>query len=96
MGPGCTWEPFDLEEDDYWETVEYLEKLTKEDREARFHGPEIDGDIQQDHSSPDTDDYLTWLDSLVVRGKLPGPVSKRQMRRKSNKSVQTRPTSEPV
>jgi hypothetical protein len=74
MSPGCFWEPFDLGENDYWEAVDYLERLTPDDMRSRHRDPGIKGEIQPDYSAPETDAYLTWIDSLIQRGHLTGPV----------------------
>jgi hypothetical protein len=72
MSPGCVWSPFQLSEDDYSQTVARLECFTPDDLRGRHRDPRIVGEIQPDYSAPDTDDYQTWLDSLVQRGHLPG------------------------
>jgi hypothetical protein len=70
MSPDCIWQPFDLSEDEYWQAVQRLEQFTPEDLRGRHRDPCIVGEIQQDYSAPDTDHYLTWLDSLKQRGLL--------------------------
>ena len=45
---------------------------TPDELKCWHRDPHIVGEIQPDHSAPDTDDYLVWLDSLVQRGHLPG------------------------
>src|SRR5215813_928135 len=72
MSPGCIWQPFELSEADYWQAVQQLEQFTHSDLRSRHRDPQIAGEIQPDYGAPDTDDYLTWLDSLVKRGHLPG------------------------
>lgn len=70
MSPGCIWQPFELSEDEYLQAVERLEQFTPEDLRSRHRDPCIAGEIQQDYSAPDTDHYLTWLESLRQRGLL--------------------------
>ena len=72
MSPGCVWQPMELSEDDYWNAVERLERLTPDEITGRQRDPHITGAIRPDYSAPETDDYLVWLDSLVQRGFLPG------------------------
>ena len=72
MSPGCVWEPFELDEDEYWQAVTKLEQFTSDDLRSRHRDPQIAGEIQSDHSAPDTDNYIVWLNSLVHRGHLPG------------------------
>jgi hypothetical protein len=80
MSPGCIWEPFELREDDYWQAIAHLEQLTPDDLRSRHRDPHIAGEIQQDYSAPETDDYIVWLDSLVQRGHLPGAHHERRPR----------------
>ena len=64
----------ELSEDDYWNAVERLERLTPDEITGRHRDPHITGAIRPDYSAPETGDYLVWLDSLVQRGFLPrGP-----------------------
>ena len=72
MSPGCTWLPFELSEDEYSRAIARLESLTPDEVRGRHRDAHIVGEIQPDYSAPDTDDYQTWLDSLVQRGHLPG------------------------
>lgn len=67
MSPGCIWAPFELSEDDYWQAVERLERVTPDDMKIRHRDPQIEGEIRQDYSAPDTDNYIIWLDSLAQR-----------------------------
>lgn len=70
MSSGCVWQPFQLSEDEYWQAVQRLEQFTLDDLKSRHRDPQITGEIQPDYAAPDTDNYLTWLDSLVRRGLL--------------------------
>lgn len=72
MSPGCEWQPFELSEDDYYQLVEALERLTPEDLKLRHRDPQIVGEIRPDYDGPDTDDYDVWAESLVHRGYLSG------------------------
>ena len=72
MSPGCFWSPFELSEGEYSHAIARLESFTPNDLRGRHRDPRIVGEIQPDYSAPDTDDYQTWLDSLVHRGHLPG------------------------
>ncbi len=76
MSPGCIWEPFELEEDDYWEAVSKLEGLTPGDLAVRHRNPQIEGEIQADYSAPETDSYVVWLESLKRRGLSPNNSAK--------------------
>lgn len=80
MSPGCIWSPFELSEDDYSQAIARLECFTPDDLRGRHRDLRIVGEIQPDYSAPDTDDYQTWMDSLVRRGHLPGS-SFREVRR---------------
>ena len=71
MSPGCIWNPFKLEEADYWEAVSKLESMTSEDLAARHRDPQIAGEMQADYSAPKTDNHMVWLESLKRRGLLP-------------------------
>ena len=71
MSPGCIWTPFELHEDDYWAAVERLERFTPDDLKGRHRNPQIEGEIRQDDSAPDTEDYWVWLKSLAHRGLVP-------------------------
>jgi len=68
MSSGCTWEPFELSEDSYWQAVERLEQFRPDDLKSRHRDPYIEGEIRADYSSPDTEDYSVWLDSILRRG----------------------------
>ena len=72
MSSGCVWSPFELSEDEYYQAVARLERFTPDELKCWHRDPHIVGEIQPDHSAPDTDDYFVWLDSLVQRGHLPG------------------------
>jgi hypothetical protein len=73
MSRGCIWGPFELTEEEYWQAVDHLQRLNSEDLSSRHRDPHIVGKIQPDYASPQVDDYLAWLRSLVQRGHLPGP-----------------------
>jgi hypothetical protein len=53
MSPGCIWEPFTLFEDQYWQAIEHLERLTPEDLKSRHRDLQIVGEIQPDYAAPD-------------------------------------------
>ena len=72
MSPGCVWSPFELSEDDYYQAVARIEQFTPDDLRSRHRDPHITSEIQPDYTTPDTDDYRVWIDSLVQRGHLPG------------------------
>ena len=72
MSPGCVWSSFELSEDEYFQAIARLERLTPEDLRGRHRDPHIAAEIRPDYSAPETDDYLVWLDSLVQRGHFPG------------------------
>jgi hypothetical protein len=72
MSPGCVWQPFELNEEEYWRAVQRLEHLTPDDLSSHHRDPHISGEIQPDYAAPETEDYLVWLQSLVKRGHLPG------------------------
>jgi hypothetical protein len=71
MSSGCIWTPFELSEDDYWAAVERLERFMPDDLTSRHRDPQITGEIRQDDTAPDTDDYGAWLKSLAHRGLVP-------------------------
>src|SRR5205809_5364018 len=50
MSPGCAWEPFELSEEDYWQAVAYLERVTLEELRSRHRDPQIVGEIRADDS----------------------------------------------
>ncbi len=70
MSAGCIWRPFALSEEEYWEAIRRLEQFTPEELRSRHRDPHIVGEIQQDYSATDTDDYSVWMDSLGKRGLL--------------------------
>ncbi len=72
MSPGCVWQPFALNEDEYWQAVQRLEQLSPNDLHSRHRETHIASEIRPDYSAPETDDYAVWLQSLVHRGYLPG------------------------
>ena len=72
MSPGCIWEPFGLGDEDYWQAVDKLERLTRDDLASRHRVRQFTDELRPDYSAPDTDDYGVWADSLVTRGYLPG------------------------
>ncbi len=72
MSPGCTWEPFELTESDYWDLVGQLEALTPDDLASRHRNPQIVGEIRPDYGAAASKNWREWMDSLVHRGLLPG------------------------
>ena len=72
MSPGCTWQPFELREEEYFQLVEQLERMPLQDFKFRHRDPHFTGELRPDHGAPESDSYLVWLNSLVHRGYLPG------------------------
>jgi len=60
-----TWEPFELDEGDYWAGVPILQKLTPEERQRRagIHSEKLKSDLH----APPGDDYSVWIESLKQR-----------------------------
>jgi hypothetical protein len=61
-----TWEPFELDEGDYWAGVPRLQKFTPE--ELQHRGGIQSGKMKSDLNAPQSDDYSVWLESLRQRG----------------------------
>jgi hypothetical protein len=63
-----TWEPFELDEGDYWGAWRKLGEFTPEELELRggIHSGKVKGDLH----APESDDYGVWLESLRQRGLL--------------------------
>jgi hypothetical protein len=61
-----TWEPFELDEGDYWAGVPLLQKFTPEELQRR--GGIQSGKLKSDLNAPPGDDYGVWIQSLRQRG----------------------------
>jgi hypothetical protein len=65
-GKHHTWQPFELEEEDYWGAAVLLEKLSPEDPKDR---PDLrTRKFKHDTTSTKTDDFGSWIQTLKERG----------------------------
>jgi len=62
--PQLTWEPFELDEGDYWAALRQIQKLVESRRRPWIHAAKLKGDVH----GPPGDDFGEWIESLRARG----------------------------
>jgi hypothetical protein len=66
MSPGCVWEPFELDEQEYWEVAHALTSL-RPDEVADLNDDLAVGEIGVDYKSSCVETYSEWLEDVCKR-----------------------------